>query len=79
MFCFIFAGTFSPDFDDDFDEDFASMLGGNSSHLSNTRGGGGGARGTPSSGPLGHADESGISTYEMEDETKDEFDFDTDF
>ena len=52
------------------------MLGGNSSHLSHTAGGAG-ARGPP--GPLGRANESGISTYEMEDETKDEFDFDTDF
>ena len=63
-------GTFSPDFDDDdgFDEDFASMLGG--SQLGRTN---------PSTPNIGSADQSGISTYEMEDESKDEFEFDTDF
>ena len=73
-------GTFSADFEDDFDEDFASMLGG--SRL----GGGGGnitstSVSTPSSGPLGRADESGISTYEMEedDDTNNDFDFNDDF
>ena len=63
-------GTFSPDFDDDdgFDEDFASMLGGSQLGRTNLS--------TPN---IGSADQSGISTYEMEDESKDEFEFDTDF
>jgi hypothetical protein len=80
----VFAGTFSPDFDDDdFDEDFASMLGGSrvndNTNTNNTN------AETPSNGPLGNVDESGISlgisgTYEMEEkDDDDEFNFDTDF